>query len=649
MALDLKKDISPSADAGDHQKINFFLMLFYGLITVLASAAAYLFILKEFFGSFAFADLIPSAETFKNLFNGNKAKIAVLYSNYTAEKLSSVEELFNNEFTEWEIFFRNGNYEYDIIDDQTIENGDHFNYVLIVLPQSVFLSDQEADQLKNYIKNGGSLFASGQTAEYSDDGSGRGWSFLSEVFNLRFAAKTIIADSIANSFYLKKLHQTAAFRGGIPLTSGIPAGYKMKISAGLSGKKIELTNENVTPISFNQNYNEDTGNSLNAAYGINEKGRFVWMDFYINSVKEDDRLIFDKFISNSINWLIKKPIAYIKDFPGGYDAAAIIAPVLSDSIQNIYNILKILSDENIKASFFISPEKSIENLPLTANLGKYGETGVFYYSKPEIINKNFSFYNILRKESAAEAIYDLKKAKRTLEQITGSKCSGCILYPEFSAQQTYEIIQKAGFSYLLTDSAIVYSPKIEIIGRDRSLTIFESFFNNLFTSDSGMSKEEFDAYEDEINRILNLHSLYILKFRIEHLSQIMQIERMKDLIRYLKYKNVWITTASEYQEWLYKKLNLEINADRRGERRVYLQISNTGKNMAKQVAVDVDLNEISGITNVYLNLEFVSDERVKVLNIGSNRIISLLFEDLKPGESRNCYIDYSPLNILAIK
>jgi hypothetical protein len=640
VALNIKNTASPAAE-DNHQKINFFFVIFFGFIIVLCSIAAYFLILKEAFGSFTSEDLFPSGKTYENLFSRDKAKIAVLYSDYTVEKLDSGIELLNDEVWEWEKFLQEIENEYEIIDDQVIENGDHFKYSLIVLPQVSYLSKLEAAQLKKYIKEGGSLFASGGKEIYLHDDSLKDVNLISEIFYLKFTAHTIESDS----FYFMP-HQISVFRGGTALTSGIPAGYKMNLSPIFSAKEIEIINNNVTQISFNQNYNGNLAQNLSSTYGFNEKGRFVWLGFNFNSVKEqNDRLVFERLITNSINWLLQKPVVYVKDFPGAYNAAAIIVPVLSDSIRNVYNILKILTDENIRVSFFINSEKSLENFPVIANLEKFGEIDVFYYSKPENINENFSFYNILRNESTSEAVNDIKKAKRILEQITENKCNGCIFYPEFPIQKASEIAQKAGFEYFLTDSIITYSPKINFLSNESSFIIFEVSSNDFVISESESYTDELGSYKNKIDSILDLQSLYVLKFRVENLSGIKQIIKLQEIIRYLKSKNFYITTASEFHEWLNKRMNLEVKAEKRGETRVYFQISNTGKSMVRQVAVDVDLNEISGITNLYLNPEFVTQKKATVLNINSKGLVSLLLEDINPGETRSYYIDYSKLNI----
>lgn len=45
------------------------------------------------------------------------------------------------------------------------------------------------------------------------------------------------------------------------------------------------------------------------------------------------------------------PIAYVRDWPTGYEAAAVVAPVLSNDVNNINNILPIIRSEGISATF----------------------------------------------------------------------------------------------------------------------------------------------------------------------------------------------------------------------------------------------------------------------------------------------------------
>jgi peptidoglycan/xylan/chitin deacetylase (PgdA/CDA1 family) len=353
---------------------------------------------------------------------------------------------------------------------------------------------------------------------------------------------------------------------------------------------------------------------------MNEKGRFIWTGFDLSSVKGDkDKIILEKFLFNSIKWLLHEPSACMKYNRVPYQAAAVIAPILSDSTPNIYNILNILSNENLKASFFISPEKSILNLPLASNLYKYGETAI-YFKNPGNYPPDVSV---------------LKKSKRILEQVTGRNCAGCTFLPEINYENTSAAARKAGFAYILSDLPKVYGNKRN---KEINFTVFGSASYKNIPADSGTDLK-FIAVKEDIDSVYYIHGLYVYKFDQNN------AETLEKVIGHLKNKNFWITTFSEYQEYFNKIDNVKIFTERRGHSRIFLNITNSGETALNEVAVDINLNETSSITSIYINPDLVIPRKVKVLEINSLGILSLVFQELEPGESRSYFIDYTMENI----
>jgi len=610
VALNLRKDISVASDPVYHRKINFILFIFWGLIILICSVAVYLFILKESFGSFSAADLIPSEKSFQVFFN-KQTKIALFYSDLNNMIIPAGSSL-KEDFKGWEKFLDRSKLNYDIIGDEIIQKGSYFQYSLIILPQRIFLTDPQANRLKKFIGSGGSLFVSGEIGFKLNDSIIPGRSFLPEIFNMSLAG-----DTTNDSLKKNTGDQISVFRGGISLTSGIPAGYRMKIS-GENIKKTELReSKNQFQISFTGK-NKNSGNFLStAAYGVHEKGRVVWIGFDLGSIRlNEDKMIFEKFLSNAIRWLMREPIAYLRNYPPGYSAEAVIAPVLSDSIKNIYKVLKILSDENLKATFFIDPETSIENLGIVANLNKYGETAL----------------KINQREYSSLQINSLKKSKNIIEQITGNKCRGCIFLPENDIVNSSGIARRAGFGYLLSIKSSRINPEYFSGNRKEKIALFESRLYN---------SAESDPYKYDIDSISCLNDIFVFSFPLE---EDYQIKNLCDIIRYLKEKNFYITTFSEIQDRFSKEQSVEVNAETKGGKRIFLHISNPSGISADEVFVDLDFNVISGISGLYINPEFVKPAALKVVDIDSRGTLNLAFRNFKPGVSQNYFIDYDTEN-----
>ena len=316
--------------------INQWLIILAGFLILIGSILTYIFIIRGVFGSVSVDELIPDTKSIKNAFFGPKTRAAILYSKYTDNMLPAGSTWLNDNINTWKRFLGNVNINYDIISDASVELGKHNDYQLLILPGSKSLSDREIVEIKKYINNGGSVFATSGTASYSNDGKWRGWEFFSEVFGSKFS-KEINSDSVS------AIH---TLRGGLPLTANIPTGYPLKVAVWDRPMAVEVLDPRTIQVSFWYNYRFEEGlvregikNSAGITFGNYGNGRFVWMGFELNSVigVQEDYIYFERLFKNSINWLTYGPIAYTKDWPSGYDAAAVIAPVLSEDIYNINN------------------------------------------------------------------------------------------------------------------------------------------------------------------------------------------------------------------------------------------------------------------------------------------------------------------------
>jgi hypothetical protein len=118
---------------------------------------------------------------------------------------------------------------------------------------------------------------------------------------------------------------------------------------------------------------------------------------------------------------------------------------------------------------------------------------------------------------------------------------------------------------------------------------------------------------------------------------------VKELIRDMKRKKIWITTASEIEKWYARKNYVELRVERRSDRRTVVTISNPGIEIINEMIVDINLNDKA--TNVSLSTELIGTKAAKYEYNSETNIIYLFLDELKPGESRTYYIDYDRSNV----
>ena len=621
--------------------INQWLIMIVGLIVVIAAVMVFLFVLRGVFGKFSVNELVPDGRVFKNVLLGREPNVAILYSDYTQNMLPENSTWLQENITTWERFLGYGDNKFEIITDEEIERGKLFEYELLILPGTISLSDREIIQIKKYLDKGGSIFATSGTASYSDDGKWRGWRFFSEVFGVKFSREIGDGD-------LTKIH---TLRGGIPITANVPTGYPLHIATWDNPIAVEVLDPRTEQISFWYNYRLEEGlvreaikETAGMVYGKYGSGRFVWMGFDINSVigVQADYIYFDRMFRNCISWLQKEPIAFIKDWPSGFRAAAVLMPTFTDEVQNVRNLLPVLTNENIDATFFVEANFAQSNNELIQYLAEFGEVAAmvdigYLASVNDTINKLYNY---------EEQLYNLINAKKTIEKITRKTLSGFVPYYGLFDKNTVMAIVNAGYDYILTDSLTDRSvPRVVIKGDKRISSITKTARDDYeVIRNFGLHQPEFQfyTYQEDIDRVLFEGGLYVYKMHTDYQCKLENIEVVKDVIEELKKKKFWITTNEKIYKWYKAKDYLEIRSEKRGNSRVAVTITNPSDELVSNIVIYIDLNNKAD--HISIETEVIGKKNATYSHQRGLEILHLYVDDLEAGESRTFFIDFDIIN-----
>ena len=630
-----------AVDLNRQHKSNLVVVLFSGIIVIALALLVYLFVLKSVYGRFSTADMMPNFNVLKNFIFGSDAKIAILYSDYTKNMMPDESSWLDDNVKTWKKFLENIELKYNIINDETIEKNLHKDYELIILPGSKSLSDKEIINIKKFLIDGGSIFATSGTASYSDAGKWRGWDFFSEVFGVKYSKEIGNEDRT-------RIH---TLRGGLPLTANIPTGFPLRVATWDKPLAVEVLDPRTTQVSFWYNYLLEDGlvregikKSAGIACGTYGKGRFVWMGFEINSIigNQDDYIFFDRFFNNSINWLSYGPIAYIRDWPAGVDAAAVLLPSLTKDVSNITNLLPVLEQEKLKATFFVHQTDDANYKNIVKQVSRHGEIATlvdvgYMNSVEDKYNKLYDYKNQLQK---------LKAAKNWVENLTNKPVHGILPFYGLYDNNTINAIIESGYDYILTDSLTDRSvPKTVIRGEDRIVSLTKTARDDYeIIRDFGLTSNEFQfyTYQEDLDRILFEGGLYLFKMHTEFQCKPENIPVIQNVIKELKQKKFWITTASEIQKWYEKKEYIETRTKKSGKTRVTVTITNPGKEIIDNLILDIDLND--NAEKVSIDTEIIGTKLAKFKHVVKSRYLNLQIDDLEPGESRTYYIDYDKVS-----
>ncbi len=622
-------------------RINQPLIIISGLVLLVSSVFIYLFILRGVYGRVDTSQLIPNSKFIKNIIYGKEPTIGILYSQYTENMLPQGSTWLNDNINTWKKLISIENYKFKVIDDSTIELGNLYKYQLLILPGSKSLSDKEVMQIKKFLINGGSVFATSGTASYSDDGKWRGWDFLTQTFGLKFT-KEISPDEFT------KIH---TLRGGLPITANIPAGFALRVATWDRPMAVEVLDPRTKQVSFWYNYKLQKGltreqikKSAGIAYGSYGNGRFIWMGFDINSIigVQEDYIYFDKLFKNCMDWLSYKPIAFIKDWPGDYNGAAVLISVLSKNLENENNLLSILKSENVQATFFIRPADAELNKNLVKTLSYYGNIAPIINvghlnSVNDTLNKLYNFNSQLMK---------FKRAKKILNSSLNSSVTGCMPFYGIYDNNTVRSMIENGYKYIFADSLSGRSvPKSIIFGDSLIVSIPKTARDDYeVIRDFGLTDTTYQyyTYQEDEDRVLFEGGLYTFEFHSDYQCKPEYVNVIKKIIGDLKQKNFWITTASKVEKWWAKRNYIEVRVNQRGEYRIALTVSNPGKQIVNGLVVQIDMNE--PVRDIVLSTELVGTKPAKYVYDKNDKVIYVYLNDLQPDESRTYFFDYNKSN-----
>lgn len=618
-------------------KVNYLIIFLSGLVLLISALLVFLLIVKNIYGNYELREILPTKENLKFLSSEKKGKAGILYSKYTENMLNPGSTWLKDNVDTWKQKIKDAKLDYDVITDQTIELGEHFEYKLIVLPGSKSLSDKEIMQLKRYVENGGSIFVTGGPATYSDEGKWRGWDFFKEVFGMNFN----------HEIKPEEYYKVHTLRGNLPITAQIPTGYALKVATWDRPIYAEVVEPRTTQVSFWYDFRREAGlvreeiqKSAGISYGTYGKGRFVWYGFEINSVigVQKDYIFFERLFNNSVNWLIYQPTAFVKDWPAQYDAALVLIPTIKDQPGNIYNLTNILNTTKTSVTYFIDPTVAIQNPGFVKSLTKKGELGAiidlgFIESPQDTVNKLFS------KEVQFSTF---KFVTDTLSKISGKSVKAIMPLNGYYDDNTLQAMASQNYEFLVTDSLTDRSvPEIRVRNNKPIMIITKTARDDYeVVRNYGLVNTNFQryTYEEDVDRVLFEGGLYVFKIHTEYQLQPQYSSVISDIFKYAANKKMWITSLKELQTWWMRRQGVEVRYETRSKRRIAVEFTNPRNEKIDELVIQVNLNK--KVKNVEVSSDIINTKIPKYKLANEGQTIYFYLEKMEAHESRSLLVDF---------
>lgn len=617
--------------------IGFWTTTLSGLVILTFSVVTFLFILKHVYGRYAIEEILPTKENLKKAIQSQNQNIAMLHSGYSERMLPDSSTWIADNVATWKRFIENSGSKCTVINDFDVEKGRHFKFKTIVLPAARAMSTIEIIQLKRFAENGGSIFATSSTGSFDEKGKWRGWKFFIEVFGLQFTSEIPASDVV------RKLK----IKGGLPVTTGIPSGYALKIATWdqpIACKVVESRTEQVSYWTRPAINSETSGFAPDEAaaivFGDYGKGKFVWMGFDMDAVKGDqsDHIHFARLFDNLIGWLNHVPSVFVKDWPAPYSSAAVLTPFLTGDISNLSNLLNIVQSDSIPITFFIDPITASKYEAETLKLPQYGGVGTIT-----------DFGSLTSEPSQPILMYDLEsqvvnlnRAKEVIENFTDTKVRGAMpFYGGFDENSIHALIS-TGYDFVIADSSANRTiPRVHIKGKTPVVSFHRTVRDDYeIIQQYGLTDSTFQlaTYIDDVNNVDFLGGLYILRIHPEYQCRSEYISVVSELVKYIRSKNIWLTTPEAVRDWWVSKNALEVHHEIRSNRRIVLEISNAGGADIRDCVIQVEFNKM--VERVVLSSDIIGTQIPHYVFDAAQETLNINLSKLKARESFSLFIDF---------
>jgi len=136
-------------EAGRGLRVNYLIIFLSGLVLLITAILVFMLIVKNIYGNYEVTEILPTKKNLRFFDEERKYKAAILYSQYTENMLNTGSTWLKDNVDTWKRFVGNSKIKYDVISDQTIELGEHFNYKLMYFPDLNLYPINKLYSLKN--------------------------------------------------------------------------------------------------------------------------------------------------------------------------------------------------------------------------------------------------------------------------------------------------------------------------------------------------------------------------------------------------------------------------------------------------------------------------------------------------------------------
>lgn len=440
-------------------------------------------------------------------------------------------------------------------------------------------------------------------------------------------------------------------RGNTPLTANVPSGYRVKIQVYNPGVKVRVTEpERTQSGGFWYDFATDdlvstdaVENTTGVAYGTYGDGRFVYLGFQRNAMgvgpedREDWRQL-GKVFANMMNYLRRKPVIWVHDWPYPYSAGGMITGVAEDNVDALGSSVDVLEAENFPGTWFVQPENSQGVSSLVSRMYDVGDVGVYDTLRTRSDGSTATqaqrlqrMRTLLESQVGGRPIRGYRSTKRgelTVETMGGLVDAGVYTYfmPDSIGRRTTPKLMGEPFESLTRIGVTTRSDK-DILGGDATISM------DLASS----------LIQDGIRRAEYEGGLFNLVYSGDLLGQNPAV--IRGVARTLKSGNFWNASGDDMAHWWRLHQGLNADVEQRGPSRIFVRVSNDNGNIAENASISIALGRPVESVNIRPELinifkVFGEGEDIPPYELHENGTVLVMpITELKPQQYRIFHID----------
>ena len=579
--------------------------------------------------------------------------IAILNSQYTAEKVTGGAVKVKDAVYYWELLLLGLNVPYRVIEDRDLTRGVSRDIQILILPHAEAMSERQRSQIRRYVDRGGGLLASGRTGMFDERGRPTGDTFFGEVFGAEYITNlpeqsTGILQSLG---------------GDHPHTFGQPMGFRLNLAPQIptTGARPVSSTGIGRPFTYSPIHGtvDPFTDVTFIVYGKFGNGRVTWLRFNPQDVSRESnqQAEYQAFIVNTLAYTAQIPMAGIRAWPNGQQSATVLAalPLIgysTDFAPGMNRISEALEAAGGTGTFFFTSKEAVLFPDLLRRIDRIGEVAICADTD-----------DLLKKEALGTQIQRLEIARNDLASFTDQPILG--LYPPggFYDSNTAQAMRDVGLRYLLQATAYTSAtpslldwyndadyrdpmfsdastanvasetPRRRRVSSENILTIpmtgRDDYTILSILNLGAQPAAQFAAYRDDLIGVHRGGGLYVLPYHFE--LQGLTTERasvLRQIVEFAQRQQSWVTNFRDVHNWWIQREQLGIQIAAVSDNSMTIEIINAGNQLVSGVSVDLRLSEPVRSINVdetNARTRLASDGQAVVLIVpsvrsGTNRI-----------------------------